>query len=137
MKGMWILLPALLLGTASAQARDIYCDTKGGSLPAGSECTEDWYVTNYKVRKPQLPGQTTASTSCGISFESIGGMYRPIEVLTRPKLGEIRTSYNRFSYRSAKNGEDLVSIKFHRLGRTGALESSVIHFRIHVVDHPL
>jgi hypothetical protein len=133
----WILLPMLLLGTASARARDIYCDSKGGSLPNGTERTFDWFIVNDKVRTPQLKGATRPSSGCRISFNAVGGMHRPIEVVTRPKLGEITTTYNTLLYRSTKNGEDLVTIRYHRLGRTGGAESAVVHYRIHVVDKPL
>jgi hypothetical protein len=138
MKAMSLLLPALLVaGISNAQAGETYCNVRGGSLSAGVEFTHDWYVVNYKVRKPQLPGQTKPSTVCGINFNSVGGMHRPIEILVRPKLGEIKTTYNSVAYRSAKNGEDFMSIRFHRLGRTGSPESSVLNLRIHVVDRPL
>jgi hypothetical protein len=133
----WILLPALLLGATSAQARDIYCDSKSGSLPNGTERTHDWFVVNSTVRKPQLPGQTKPSTGCYISFVSFGGMYKPPEIIAKPKLGVATTTANRIIYRSAKNGEDLVSVRFHTLGRTGAIQSAIVHYRIHVVDKPL
>jgi hypothetical protein len=138
MKAAWILLPALLLlSPGIAQARDIYCDVKDGNLPDGAERTADWYVVNSTVRKPHLPGQTKASPICGITFHSGGGMYRPIELLSKPKLGEAKTTYNRLTYESARNGDDLVSVRFYQAGRTGGLESATVHFRIHVVDKPL
>ena len=137
MKAVWILLPAMLVVTCTAQAGDIYCFNKGGTSPAGTELTDDWYVVNSKVRKPQLPGQTKPTVGCRIDFSSVGGMYRPIEVITRPKLGDLKTSHNALFYRSDKNGEDQISVRFHRVGRTGQLESSIIHLRVHVVDKPL
>jgi hypothetical protein len=134
MKAGWILLPALWLGAGAAQARDIYCDMKGfGS----TDRVREWFVVNSSVRKPQLPGQTTPNPSCSISFQSLGGMYRPIEIVTKPKLGEAKTSYNRLYYRSSKSGEDFVSIRQYEVGRTGGTESSVFQYRIHVVDKPL
>jgi hypothetical protein len=137
MKAAWLLLAILLLSVGDAHAMDVYCSARGGSLPNGVDISDDWYVVNYKVRKPQLPGQTKPITSCGISFNSVGGMYRPIEVVTRPKLGELATSYNRVSYRSAKNGDDILVIRFHRLGPSGGRETSLLTLRIHVVDKPL
>lgn len=141
MKALWMaagsLAAALSLSTGSAQARDIYCDVKGGRLPDGAERTDDWYVVNSTVRKPQLPGQTKASPICGITFNSVGGMHRPIEMIAKPKLGQAQTTYNRVTYSSAKSGEDSLTIKFHHLGRTGGIQSAIVHFRIHVVDRPL
>jgi hypothetical protein len=134
MKPAWILLPLLLLGSTAAGARDIYCDLNGGG---STDRTREWAVVNANVRKPQLPGQTRATSYCSISYESVGGMYRPIEVVTRPKLGEIKTTHNRLYYRSVRNGEDFVSIRMHRVGRTGGLESSVFSYHIRVTDRPL
>jgi hypothetical protein len=133
----WILVPALLLSVGSAQARDVYCDARSHALPNGTERSLDWYVVNDTVRKPQLPGRTKASSGCSITFSSLGGTTRPIEIIASPKLGEAKTTLNRLDYRSKKNGEDLVTVRFHRVGRTGGLESSIVHYRIHVTDQPL
>jgi hypothetical protein len=134
MKAASILLAILLLGSTAASARDIYCDLNGGG---SSDRTREWFVVNANVRKPQLPGQTKPFPYCSVVFESVGGMYRPIEIVTPPKLGEAKTGHNRLLYRSVKNGEDFVAIRMHRVGRTGSLESSVFSYRIHVTDKPL
>ncbi len=130
----WILLPALLLGTTVAQARDIYCDMKGGGSP---NRVRDWYVVIDKARTPQLPGSKKPSIGCGVSFSSVGGMYRPLELVTKPTLGEVKTGRNSIHYRSSKSGEDFLSIRLHEVGRTGSLTSGVFQYRIHVVDRPL
>jgi len=134
MKAGWILLPALWLGAGAADARDVYCDMKGGG---STDRVREWFIVNSSVRKPQLPGQTKPFTFCSVDFSSPGGMYRPIELVTKPKLGEAKTTYNKLLYRSEKNGEDFVSIRMHEVGRTGELKSSVFQYRIHVVDKPL
>jgi hypothetical protein len=134
MKAAWLLLPALMLGNATANARDVYCDMNGGGSP---DRTREWSVVNANARKPQLPGQTKATSYCFISFESQGAMYRPIEIVTRPKLGEVKTGHNKLFYRSVRNGEDFVAIRMYRVGRSGGLESYVFSYRIHVVDKPL
>jgi hypothetical protein len=134
MKAALILLPVLLLGSTAASARDIYCDLNGGG---STDRTREWFVVNTNIRKPQLPGQTKPNPYCSVSFQSVGGMYRPIEIVTPPKLGEVKTGHNRLLYRSVRNGEDFVAIRMHRVGRTGGLESSIFSYRIHVVDKPL
>ena len=134
MKAVWILAATLALSAGSAQARDIYCDMKGCGSP---DRVRDWFVVVDKVRTPQLPGSKKPSIGCSVLFSSVGGMYRPIELITRPKLGEVRTSHNRISYRSSRVGQDLVAIRLHEVGRTGALTSHIIQYRIHVVDRPL
>jgi hypothetical protein len=134
MKAAWMLLPVLLLGGGVANARDIYCDVNGGGSP---DRTREWFVVNANARKPQLPGQTKPNTYCSITYSSFGGMYRPIEIVTPPKLGDVKTGHNRLFYRSVRNGEDFVAIRMHRVGRTGGLESSIFSYRIHVTDKPL
>ena len=134
MKAATILLAILLLSGATAQARDVYCDFKGGGSP---DRVRDWFVVNSAVRKPQLPGQTKPSTGCTVVFNSVGGMYRPIELVTKPTLGEAKTGYNTLHYRSAKNGDDFVAVRMHEVGRTGSLETRLFQYRIHVVDRPL
>ncbi len=134
MKAAWILLPALLFGGTAAYARDIYCDLNGGGSP---DRTREWSVVNANARKPQLPGQIKPTSYCSIGFESLGAMYRPIEIVTKPKLGEVKTGHNRLFYRSVRNGEDFVAIRMHRVGRTGGLESAVFSYRIRVTDKPL
>jgi hypothetical protein len=134
MKAAWVFLPALLLSTAGAQARDIYCDLNGGGSAAR---TREWFVVNANARRPQLPGQTKSNPYCGVNYESIGAMYRPIEIVTKPTLGEVKTGHSRLVYRSSKSGEDFLAVRMYRVGRTGGLESAVYSYRIHVVDHPL
>ena len=136
-KAGWILLPALLLGGTGAQALEIYCNYNGGSLPYGTERFRDWHVVNYTVRKPQLPGQQKRLEWCSVTYQAFGGIYRSPEIVTMPKLGEAKTTANKLLYRSSKNGEDLVSVRFHYLGRTGQPESALVHYRIHVTDKPL
>jgi hypothetical protein len=138
MKATWILLPFLLLPVGNVQARDIYCHLVGGGvLHNGGEFSRDWYVVNSQVRKPQLPGQTKPTVGCTITYSSLGPMYRPVEILQKPKLGELQTGNSRISYRSSRTGEDVIRVRFHTVGRTGGLESSVITYRIHVVDRPI
>ena len=139
MKTAWILLPAMLLAGTPARAADLYCFNRGGTLPAGAEYTHDWIVTNEKARKPRMwQGRIQKPPSgCRIDFNSVGGMYRPIEILARPKNGEFKSTHYSVYYRSTKSGEDYLSIRFHRLGRTGSPESSVINLRIRVVDRPI
>jgi hypothetical protein len=129
MKTAWIVLPAILLAGEPARALDIYCFNKGGSLPSGAEYTHDWIITNEKARKPP--------SGCRIDFDSVGGMYRPIEILARPKSGEFKSTHNAIYYRSTTSGEDQVSVRWHRLDRTGKPESSIVHLRIKVVDGPI
>jgi hypothetical protein len=92
------------------------------------------------VRKPQTwlqKKQNKPPLGCGIDFNSFGEMYRPIEILVRPKNGEFRSSHNAIYYRSTRSGDDRVSVRWHRRDRTGRPTSSIIHLRIKVVDGPL
>ena len=140
MKTAWIVLPAILLAGEPARALDVYCFNKGGSLPSGAEYTHDWIITNEKARKPQTwleKKNNKPPSGCRIDFDSVGGMYRPIEILARPKSGEFKSTHNAIYYRSTTSGEDQVSVRWHRLDRTGKPESSIVHLRIKVVDGPI
>ena len=116
MKAAWILLPALLLGAANAEAGKVYCDMKGGSMPDGTERTRLWMVVNSTVRKPQLPGQTKTTGYCSITYRSFGGMHRPIEIIPRRNWAKrsppitacsiARTRMVRIWCRSACTGSD-------------------------------
>lgn len=130
-----LALPALVAaGVSAAQARDIYCDMKGGG---STDRVREWLVVNYKARTVQLPGQKKPSTSCSITFNSVGGIYRPIEIVTKPKLGEAKTSYGTLYYRSARSGEDFVAIRMHEVTRNGGTQSFIFKYRITVTDRPL
>jgi hypothetical protein len=107
---------------------------KGGG---STDRVRDWFVVNYKARTPQLPGQTKPTTSCSINFNSVGGIHRPIEIVTKPKLGEAKTSYGTLYYRSARNGEDYLAIRMHEVTRTGGLQTLIFKYRIIVTDRPL
>lgn len=140
MKAAGIVLPVLLLAGEPARALDVYCFNKGGSLPEGAEYTHDWIITNEKARKPQTwleKKQNKPPSGCGLNFNSFGEMYRPIEILARPKNGEFKSTHNAIYYRSTKSGEDRLSIRWHRLDRVGRPTSSILHLNIKVVDGPL
>jgi hypothetical protein len=66
-------------------------------------------------------------------------MYRPIEIIQRPKLGQARiiNTYRVF-YQSASNGDDALTVRVHWVqASTGKLQSAIVHYNIHVTDQPL
>jgi hypothetical protein len=139
MRSGWILLPALLLVMPGrAQALETYCDGQGGRVHDGGEYHRTWTVVHPSARRVQLPGQTKPTTWCTSSWASVGGMYRPIEIIKPPKhgKGQISSTY-RVSYLASKLGPDEMSIRIHWVGMTGQLQSAVVHYRINVIDRPL
>jgi hypothetical protein len=140
MKIGWILSLLLLLISGSAWSGEIYC--RGSHtihFYPGGEFHKTWDVVNSTVRKVQLPGRTKPTTGCSSDWNSVGGMYRPIEIIQAPKLGQARIVHTyRVFYKSAKNGQDALTIRLHWVDRhTGKLSSAVVHFDIHVTDQPL
>ncbi len=139
MKTGWILLPALLMMTGSAWSMDIYCNApQPGGLHENGEIHVNWYVVNYNARRAQLPGETKPPTGCAVSLDMGGQFYRPIEIIKAPSLGEVATTNYAVAYRSAKNGQDTMSVRVHWLSASaGKPVTLIIHFNIQVTDKPL
>jgi hypothetical protein len=139
MKAGGIIMLAALLISGSAWSGEIYCESNHTHPYNGGEFHSKWYVVNSSVRKAQLPGQKKPSTACYVSWSSVGAMYRPIEIIEKPKLGQaaVFRTYT-VGYRSAKNGQDSFAYRLHWVdARTGKLSSAVIRVDIQVVDKPL
>lgn len=98
-----------------------------------------WHVVNSTVRTVQMPTQKKPSTGCNDDWSSVGGMYRPIEIIQAPKLGEARILHTyRVFYKSAKNGHDALTVRIYLAERrTGRLGSAIVHYNITVTDKPL
>jgi hypothetical protein len=134
----WIVLAALLATTEVAWSLETYCDSDSVRLYNGGHFEKKWSVTHATARRVQLPGQKEPTKWCSISFGSVGGMYRPIEIVQPPKVGQAKvTNTYRVLYQSAKPGPDELTIKVHWIGRTGALQEATVHYSIQVVDKPL
>jgi hypothetical protein len=140
MKTGWIVPALLLLGSGNAWGRDIYC---AGShtlhLIEGAELQKIWRVVNSTVRRVQLPGRTKPSTGCSYSWNSVGGLYRPIEIVQRPKLGQARITRNyRINYSSAKNGEDEMMVRIYFIPKGTTRQATLtVHYHITVTDQPI
>src|SRR5258708_9743349 len=98
---------SMLLADA-AQARDFYCRHSGiRNIYDGGEFDENWEVVNSSVRRVQMPGQTNPTTGCHISWRSVGGFYRPPEIIEAPRPCSARPVSNyRIFYQSPRNGQD-------------------------------
>src|SRR5258708_13346181 len=84
---------SMLLADA-AQARDFYCRHSGiRNIYDGGEFDENWEVVNSSVRRVQMPGQTNPTTGCHISWRSVGGFYRPPEIIHAPPLSPAPPAY--------------------------------------------
>jgi hypothetical protein len=133
-----IVLAVLFMTATRVHAYDIYCRNSGTLIHDGSETREDWYVVNSGVRRVQMPIQTKPTTGCAVNWHSLGAMYRPPEVIAAPKLGKAQIVNNyRIYYQSARNGDDHLAVRIHWFAGGNRLQSAVVHYDIHVVDHPL
>jgi hypothetical protein len=139
MKAAWIVLPALLLAAGSAQSMEIYCRADHARIHDGGEYQVNWQVVNAHARRPQLPGQTKATTGCNFNWNSLGGFHRPAEILQAPKLGHARVLNNyRIFYESARNGQDAFAIRVHWIQyNSGSLQSAIVRYNVTVTDQPL
>jgi hypothetical protein len=135
----WSILAAVALSAGDARALDQYCRADYVRVQDGGEYQVKWDIVNSKARRPQLPGQTRATTGCNNGWRSLGAFYRPLEIIQAPKLGRARVTGNyRLFYESARNGQDAVAIRVHWIqASTGKLQSAVVRYNITVTDHPL
>jgi hypothetical protein len=138
MKTGWAFVVAALLISSNAWGREIYCDSRGVAIYDGADLHMIWHVVNSKVRTVQIPGQTKPTAWCGAAFNTAGEIYRPIEIIQRPKLGQARVAQRYMvGYTSAKSGHDAMAIRIHWLMSGGKPASAVIHIDVDVTDKPL
>jgi hypothetical protein len=131
MKVSWSLLPPLLLMTAPAGALESYCDSSYVRVRDGGHYEAPWKVVHPKARRG-------GSTTCSLSYSSVGGMYRPIEIIKAPRNGEAHISNTyRIVYKPSKIGPDELVIKIHWIGQTGERSAGTVRYNIQVVDRPL
>jgi hypothetical protein len=138
MQTRWIFAVPLLLSSGNAWSRDSYCSVSHVSARDGGEYRATWRVVNSTVRKVRPP-ETKPTTGCDFSWNSVGGMYRPVEIVQAPKLGQVRIVHTyRVFYTSAKNGQDTMTTRLHWLDKSnGKRSSAIIHYDIQVTDKPL
>jgi hypothetical protein len=69
----------------------------------------------------------------------VGGLYRPIEIVQRPKLGQARITRNyRINYSSAKNGEDEMMVRIYFIPKGTTRQATLtVHYHITVTDQPI
>jgi hypothetical protein len=136
-----IVLVALtcLAATTSAQGMEVYCRSDGfARMENGVESRLSWFVVNSKARRA-WPGEPRPRPGCGDSRASVGPMYRPPEMIQRPRLGRAAVVSNyRVYYESARAGKDTMTIRLHWLHpTTGKQQSAIVHYDIHVSDRSL
>ena len=138
MRARWLLFPALLATTNAASAEEIYCESGPARLYDGGHFEARWTVTHPRARRVQLPGQTNPLTWCSISYQAVGEMYRPIEIIQAPKNGQAKVSSTyRILYLASKLGADELTIRVHWIGRIGDRSSATVRYTIQVIDHPI
>ncbi len=136
-KALLLTLPTLaLLGAAPAQATT-YCRSDGARVHDGAVVTTGWTMTSSRARFILHPSQRAPTTHCSVSWRSLGGFYRPIEILERPRLNTATSSRYQISYRALNPGLDRLVIRVHWLGLQNQPMSAVVIYNISVVDHEL
>jgi len=122
---MWNAVRYALIGFAlvgscvGSQASETYCQGEGGRIYDGGTFTINNTTVIGSARKPQLPGQEKATTGCSYNWNSLGGFYRPIEVIKQPKLGAVSVprKYLIF-YKPTKTGNDEFVVRIQPLLKT-------------------
>jgi hypothetical protein len=139
MKAGGIVFLGALLISSDAWSMDTYCLAAGVNVYDGGDFRVTWRVVNSAARRAQLPGQKNPDPGCYIAWNSVGALYRPITIIQKPTLGEAKVfNTYRLGYRSAKTGQDTVTVRIDWVdGSTGKLSSAVVHMNIQVTDKPL
>jgi len=125
--------------TTSAGAMEVYCQSTPTRVHNGGHYESQWTIVHPKARRTQLPGQSKPSTTCSVSYSSVGAMYRPIEIIKAPRNGQARVvhTYSVY-YTPAKMGPDELTIKIYWVGQQGGdLRAATVRYSIQVVDRPL
>lgn len=137
--GAAVLGFAACFTTGGASAREIYCRfDQGLSVHDGGEYSRNWTVVTSGVRTVQLAGKDKPTKGCSSNWRSLGGFYRPIEIVKGPSLGGARVGPRyRVFYASTRTGNDELAFKVHWLSRTGEKQSALVKYNISVVDKPM
>jgi|EndMetStandDraft_8_1072994.scaffolds.fasta_scaffold323423_2 hypothetical protein len=137
MKPAVLLAGTALLISSPATALETYCNSTNVRTHDRGHFEAKWWVVHPSARRTQMPGQTKPTTTCSISYASVGAMYRPIEIIKPPKNGraEIRNTYV-LAYSPTKLGPDEVTIKIY-WDKRGQLAEATVRYLIDVVDKPL
>lgn len=134
-----VLFGALLAtATVSAAEAQTYCRNDRIRVCDGCDATFNWYVVASTVPRPAVPGRRPASGFCAILFQGLGTLYRPIEIIRRPALGEVRVGRYGVGYRSARTGQDALTFRLHWLHpHTGRPTAGTVTMMVQVRDRPL
>jgi hypothetical protein len=138
----YFLLIAVVSGVCfpSVASAEIYClADQNVRVFDGQETSVNWTVVTTAARRPQIPGQQRPTTGCAFSWQTLGAMFRPIEIIQNTKLGrtQIGPRYRIF-YSSDKPGADELVVRlFWVKGTTSALATGTVRYHITVLDHPI
>jgi hypothetical protein len=133
----WMIAAAGVILSATASHAQIYCSANNTTYYGGADLTVNWTVTAAPFRKPVLPGSTRPTTSCSYSFNSLGGLHRPPELLVKPTLGRVGNPVRyRITYRADRPGKDTFKVRVHFL-RGSTPQSTTYTFNVTVIDRPI
>jgi hypothetical protein len=121
--------------TASAQT---FCRADRIHVCDGCSSSHNWVVVKSTVPRPQIPGGNTPPNFCRLVFGGLGAMYKPIQIVQKPSLGEAAPSRRHgVDYRSKIAGTDVVTFVLSWIHpTTGRPASGTVTMNIRVVDAP-
>jgi hypothetical protein len=124
--------------TSASHARETYCSGSYVRVYDGGTFASEHTAVIGSARKTQLPGQRNPTTGCSYNWNSLGGFYRPIEILKQPRLGSVSVPQKyRIFYKPTKVGNDEFVVRIHWIGPVGKLQSAVVTYRIRNIDRPI
>lgn len=134
-----LLLSALVLfflGVSAAQATT-YCEAGALNLQDGATLTTSWRMTSSQARRIVHPAQTKPTSTCVFTWRVLGGFYRPIEILEKPRLNTAVAGRYALSYRALNLGHDRMVIRIYWLTPSNQTRSATVIYDIDVVGYEL
>jgi hypothetical protein len=129
-------LATIALGALPANATT-YCRSDPVSVHDGATVTTSWQMTSSRARRMVHPSQKAPTTHCSTGWRVLGGFYRPIEMIEKPRLNTATSGRYAISYRALNAGNDRMVIRVYWLSRTNQTMSGTVIYNIQVVDHEL
>jgi hypothetical protein len=118
-------------------AADIFCSHSDIVLRDNAVDEIKWLVVSSRDRvQPQKPWRKKPKRGCSKSWHSVGEFYRPIEVVSGPRLGQLKIKPRSYlTYTSSSLGEDdFVLQLFWRSHFSGEPMSARIRYKVQVVS---
>ena len=113
-----------------------YCRVPSFNYQRGTAVATTMRVVVATVPRPSVPGRAPQGW-CNIPFRSMNPFYKPIQVVERPRLGQVASGSYSIRYRSNAVGSDAFAFKvFQSDMRTNQTTETQVTVSVEVVPAP-